>query len=559
MNHFFRNFFAVCLVVALVAGGGMQARRFVRNARSGRLAREAALHFEAKEYQETSRCLQGALQANPSNLDATRLTAELLEAMGSPAAISWRVRASQLAPLNMQYRLDWAQAAVKLRDFKSAEDALSGLDTEAMATARYHKIAGALAWAMGKPQEAEEQYLLARKLEPGNPSNLVNLATIGLVSTNEQEAAAARWTLQALAATNSPYTLDALRQLSQEAARRRDLADALVYARRAATNSAATFPDKLDCLNLLTATHSADTASYRAGLKQQMANSPGDVFILGRALLRNDGAAHTLQWLNSLPRGEQTNQPVPVLISDCQIALRDWPGLLATVQEQDWGDAEVLRLGLESLARRSLRQEEAAQTLWKRARREAARRLDRLYRLEQLAGSWGWAPEQRDVLMEIVSEFPREKWAADLLINQLCDAGATGELEQLLARMLAANPGDAKLKASLARVCLLRKSNLPAAHRLAKETFDSLPDDPLAVSTYAYSLLLRGQQDEAARVLRDLKPQTLQIPCVAACYGVVEARSGNKQAAREPLERALTAKLLPEEMELVRMAKAATN
>jgi tetratricopeptide (TPR) repeat protein len=164
MNHFFRNFFAVCLLLAIVVAGGMQARRMVRNARAGRLAHEAALHLKAKEYQQTSRCLQGALQANPSNLEATRLMAELVEAMGSPSAISWRIRTSQLAPLKMEYRLDWAQTAVKLRDLKSAEDALSGLDTEAVATARYHKIAGALAWARGKPEEAEEQYRLARKL-----------------------------------------------------------------------------------------------------------------------------------------------------------------------------------------------------------------------------------------------------------------------------------------------------------------------------------------------------------------------------------------------------------
>jgi Flp pilus assembly protein TadD len=100
---------------------------------------------------------------------------------------------------------------------------------------------------------------------------------------------------------------------------------------------------------------------------------------------------------------------------------------------------------------------------------------------------------------------------------------------------------------------------LPTAHRLAKEAFDNEPSDPLVLSTYAYSLLLQGRQDEAVRVLNNLKPPALQIPSVAACYGVIEAQSGNMEAAREPLERAQAAKLLPEEMELVRLAKTAAN
>src|SRR5262249_4259294 len=150
----------------------------LRHARAKRLVAEATMHFEKKEFQETSRCLHAALQANPSNLEATKLTAELLETAGLPAAISWRIRASQLRPGDMTNRLDWAQTALKLRDIKSAEDALSGLDEAAKSTARYHKLAGALAWSKGNAQEAEEHYQQARRLEPGNPSNILNLGTI---------------------------------------------------------------------------------------------------------------------------------------------------------------------------------------------------------------------------------------------------------------------------------------------------------------------------------------------------------------------------------------------
>jgi tetratricopeptide (TPR) repeat protein len=364
MNLFLRKFFAACLILALAVIGGMQVRRAVKNARAKRLVAEAALHFNASEFREASRCLQSALKANPSSVEAAKLTADLLEAGGSPSAIiGWRIRASQLQPANMTNRLDWAQTAVKLRDAKSAEDAFSGLDEAARATVRYHKVAGALAWVQGRIDEAEQHYRQAQQLEPDNPSNTVNLDTIGLLSTNETEAAAARLSLQTVAATNGPYRLDALRRLTLEATRRKNLAEALAYTRRVVTNSAATFADKLDCLSLMTATQNHDTLSWLALLKQSATNSPADVFALGVWLAHNDGPTNTLNWLSSLPQSVQTNLPVPLIISDCQIALGHWPGLLTAVEKRNWGESETLRLVLESLARRALGQGDEAQLL----------------------------------------------------------------------------------------------------------------------------------------------------------------------------------------------------
>lgn len=107
------------------------------------------------------------------------------------------MRAAQLQPNNITNRLDWAQTAVKLHDLRSAEQTMSGLDASARKTARWHKLTGAIAWSEGKAEEAEEHYEQARRLEPDNPSNLLNLSTIRLLSTNEEIAAAARLSLLA--------------------------------------------------------------------------------------------------------------------------------------------------------------------------------------------------------------------------------------------------------------------------------------------------------------------------------------------------------------------------
>ena len=433
MNPLFKKFLIFCVVAGLIVAGAMQGRRACKRARAKRCVALAAQWLGAKDFPEAARDLQSALKAEPSSVEATRLMAELLETTGSPAAIGWRIRATQLEPANMTHRLDWGLTAVKLHDLKSAQDALSGVDEKSKSTARYHKVAGVLAWGLGKTEEAQTHYQEARRLEPGNPSNIFNLGSIGLISTNREVAEAARCSLKQIA-TNGPLALNALRHLALDAVKREALDEAINYTRQVVTNKEATFGDKLDYLNLLCRADNPDAGSWLAVVKQQATNSPADAFAFGRWLARNEGPTNALQWLCGLPAGLQTKQPVPLVITECQIAVKDWAALASTVADEDWGGAEALRLAMQSLAERSLGREEDAKSLWAVARRESARRLDMLYTLTQLTSAWGWSAERQGLLTEIVSEFPREKWAGEMLLAQLHDAGETQELQKLLSR-----------------------------------------------------------------------------------------------------------------------------
>jgi Tfp pilus assembly protein PilF len=176
--------------------------------------------------------------------------------------------------------------------------------------------------------------------------------------------------------------------------------------------------------------------------------------------------------------------------------------------------------------------------------------------LAEATAGWGWDAENTEVLKEIVAEFPREKGPMDQLANKFYAAGNTRELGELVAKIYAANMSDARSKNNLANIFLLRKADLDTAYRLAREAYNSAPENPFYTSTYAYSLLMQKKPDEAVKVFNGMKPEFLQIPSVAAYYGVVQAQSGHKDAAKAPLERAATAKLLPEENEMVRLAKA---
>ena len=264
--------------------------------------------------------------------------------------------------------------------------------------------------------------------------------------------------------------------------------------------------------------------------------------------------ASALHWLQSLPFDTQTNLPMPLVITDCQIALKDWKGLLSIVEKQDWGELNYYRLFLESLAERRLEKNRDAKTAWQRAFTLSSHRLDRLAKMDQATASWGWTPERYEVLQEIVSEFPKETWAGEQLVALYYADGKTRALADLLDKMCSIDSSNAHLKNNLATVLLLLKSNPEKAHRLALESYNSSTNNPFFACTYAYSLLLQSKPEEAVKVLNPLKAEYLKNPSIAAYYGVVEAGAGRKDVAREPLKLAETGKLLPEEMELVRQA-----
>jgi predicted Zn-dependent protease len=555
MNGLARKTLIFVVVMALVAASGWFGRKAYKRSMEHRLLTQANQYIEKKDWRNTALCLQRIFQINPMSAQASRLMAGALETASAPVALPWRIRTAKLEPGNVTNLLEWARTALEAKDLQSAAEALGEVSDQAKATAEYHKCAGALAWSRGDAADAERHYLEALRLEPMNQANVLNLATIRLGSTNQAVAAAARLSLRQTT-TNATLRLTALRHLASDAIARKSLSNAVSYSMEIVRDPWSGFADQISCLELLRETGSSDYPARLALLKEAAARSPAEAFALGRwmAMTENPGAA--LRWLQALPPQIQTNAPVPLIITDCLITLKDWKGLFALVNKRDWGETEFYRLSVESLATRSLGQNVASENAWRKTLRLSAHRLDRLSRLAQVTSAWNWIPEKSELLRQITAEFPKEKWAVDQFMAQLYAEGNTRGLQELLFKVQSTDPSDPRLKNNLANVFLLRKSELDTAYRMAKEAFDTAPGDPFFISTYAYSLLLQNKREEALKVISGLKAEYLQIPSVAAYYGVIQAQSGHKDLARESLARAETAKLLPEEKEIVRLARA---
>jgi predicted Zn-dependent protease len=555
MNNLTRKGLIFALAMVVVAATGWFGRKAYKKYSERRLLTQANQYFEKHDFRNTALCLQRTLQINPMSAGASDQMARMMEAVGAPSALSWRSRTAQLEPHKMEHRLDWAETALRLGDLKSAEEALGGVDDKTKATAVYCKLRGALAWAHNDAPVAEKLYNEALRLEPANQAVRLNLATIYLASTNADVAQRGLSMMEAMT-TNATLRATAFRQLVAFAETRKDLPMAVSYAAQLLNDKQAEFSDKLTYLSLLRAQKSKDFAPYLASLKEEARQSSPQSFGLGQWLVRTEGTTNTLTWLRTLPLTVQTNQPVPLLISDCLMAQEDWSGLLALLDKQDWGELQCYRCALEALAARHLDQSAASTAAWEKAVRLAGTRLDRLTRLSQVAGVSGWDAEQVKLLETITAQFPKENWAAQALMAQYYKAGNTRRISALVIKLAAADPANDQFKNNLALIFLLQKSDLDKACKLAKEAYDSTPDNPFFATTYAYALVLQNKKQEAVTVVEKVKPEFLKNPSVAAYYGVVEAFCGNKTAAREPLQRADAATLLPEERELVHSALA---
>jgi cytochrome c-type biogenesis protein CcmH/NrfG len=260
------------LTMALVAVAGWYGRKAYKQITERKLLARAADYLEKRDIKNASLCLQRALQLDPTNPKASQLTADVLEAVGSSEALTWRIRTFELQTNNIEFRLAWAQTALMRQNPASASLALSDIDPSAVRSAAYHKLKGALDWESGKRDSAEAEYLEALRLEPTNQTISLNLATVRLFSTNDAVATGARLALEQTP-TNSPLRITALRYLITDARAHKNSDHALALSKELVQCPQAAFADKIGRLQLLRDINHAEFDTWLIALKEEARNS----------------------------------------------------------------------------------------------------------------------------------------------------------------------------------------------------------------------------------------------------------------------------------------------
>ena len=398
------------LPVVSLAITGEACRKHYQLLEQQRCLDDAQNCIRENRFREADLLLRQAIRFTPQSSEAISKMAELLELQGRRAAVLWRNRAAQLQPGDATTRLDWAETAVKLGDFALASRALEGVDQLTRGTARYHKLAGALAWNLNQMEQAEAHYREAIRLEPTSEASLLNLATIQLRSRNEVIVEGARLSIEQ-GITNSTLRTTGLRQLITYEIRQRAYDLALNYSKQLLSKPGAKFADQLEYLGLLYQTRSPELELWLAKLKQTATNSV-QVLPLGRWMAKVRGPGETLAWVESLPEEVRNAEQVSVFTAECCVALRDWRRLLDLIKDQNWGEAEAQRLALSSLGFRLLGEEMLSREAWQQALKHSKYRFESLSLLAKLTTNWGWRAESAEATREIANEFPAVNPAA---------------------------------------------------------------------------------------------------------------------------------------------------
>jgi Flp pilus assembly protein TadD len=525
-----------------------------RNWKQEKFLSQARGFMAKSDYRNASLSAQKVLLAGPSNLEATRIMAEITDKIGAPQAVQWHQRLVELQPGVLQNRLDLAKAAFVQNDLARAQKALQGVDESGRKSPAYHEMASLIAAAAQQLDLSEKHMAEAARLDPENKRLQLNLAVIHLQARNQEVVQEARKNLEKLT-TDEKFHRDALRILAMAAIRTNDLKGALTQTTRLVADPRATPEDRILHLSTLATNQSAELQSYLTSLEREWEKKPEQVFVLAGWMAEHGRADEALKWLEGLEAETKRAWPVTMAKVNLLMARKDWAGLDVFLQERKWNEVEFARQAF--LARLASERKEslARQAAWRTAVREASDRAKALTGLVQMAHSWGWIAEKDDLLWLIFQRFPRERWALQELERGYYQAGNTHGLNKVYSAMVDYDAKDVGAKNNLTATALLLKINLGQAFRTAKEVYDLRPKDPIAASTYAYALHLQGKTGQGLKVMEALAPGQLENPGVAVCYGVILCASGETNKARKYLDLALAGRLLPEEKALVLEAR----
>jgi hypothetical protein len=557
-----------------------------RHFKESRALARAQRFLTNDDYANASLSARQVLHLNPTNLEACKIMARLADLAGIPEALHWRGLIAQLSP-TLESKLSLASTAIRLEAIpcSTAAETLATLKLSAKHSCVYHVLSAELALKLNKPDDAERHFVEACRLEPTNQLHQLNLAVLRLRSSGRT--AAHHQTSNGFGSVSSPpekivspsldsptdglensepravlarfqthsnFAVVALRSLLTDALLRKELPAAEHYSTQLLSQPQVALQDQLQHLNILNLEANSQFQPFLKSMQDSAMASPHMIYSIASWMTAHGLADAALNWLTNLPPKLQSTIPVPLAMGDAFVAQRNWPGLEDLIAAKNWDQFDFVRSAWLSRTAWEQRRTQAAEAHWRMAIRQAGRRLESLTWLAAMSRQSGQPPDQ--VLWRIVHQFPKEDWAWMQLQEFLAAAQDTSGLNVLYSEWITFQPKNLIAKNNFAATSMLLKRNLAKAHEAARELYLQNRDDPVIVSTYAYSLHLQGRTREGLAALEKCSTTALQSPAVALYYGVLLEADGQTHQATRFLALAKSSDaLLPEEQQLAIGAK----
>ncbi|MEI6561000.1 MAG: tetratricopeptide repeat protein [Verrucomicrobiota bacterium] len=519
-----------------------------------RLIRGARFFMGQGKTAELQAVLNRALELNPNNLEAFRVSGQALLKENSAKALPWLRRVAELAPDSMEDQIALADAAFRFGQTQEAAKVVRQIETKARERADFQFLAGRIAQNAGQVAEAEPHFAEAVKKDPNNPTYQLYLAALQL---NAQDAAVrdkARSTVTQLSQEKTLRAM-ALRALVVDAVRNMQTNRALTLAAELNDTPDHLFSDRLMYLEVLHLLKSAEFQTLLKSTQEEAAKTTDEILPLLYWMNNNNMALLAKDWAQSLAPEATASVNVRIEIARSYLMFGDWKRLRFFLADEKWGDMDYLKCAFLARCHRELEKRDTNfKTAWAEAISSTGGNGDSLLKLAGMAVQWGWAEEASDVLWRAVSKSNRSNEALNALCQLNFSRRDTAGLHRAYALLVDRNPNDAGARNNFAIFSLLLGKDVPQALASACALHEKDPASPVFASTYAFALYCTDAKADALKVMQALKPADLREPSIAAYYSAILMANGHKKEAQQYRELARGATLLPEEEKILNLA-----
>jgi Flp pilus assembly protein TadD len=546
---------AVVIVLAIVIGSRWGSSKYDTKQQAHIL--EQAKAFEAKgDNRSAILSLRRVLQLDPNNVEATRMLAKQADRSNSPSALTWMKRLADLEPNNLENLSMWARCALRQNELIAADQVLARFPAAKKDSLEFHRLAGALAVQARLYQAAEFHFVKAAKLNPKSEEEQLNLATIRLLSARLEIVTESRTTLERLT-KNPDFAYQAAQALLADSLRTTNLAAQLTASQKVIQLPDSRFGDRLFYLELLRRAKDVRFTTELAAVKQKAHNDMAAASELVVWMNARDQAEDAQKWAKTLSPETQAAPMMALAMAETLVKLKQWDELYNTTLKAKWQELEFLRFAFLARAQRELNLWGSSRSSWRQALTEVGVDPQSRSLLAKIAQGWGWNSEAEDIWWALARSETGRIPALKALHKIYRDTGDSRRLLKATELITEQLPDDPVIRNNYAMLSLLLGQNLPKARELARTNYEKHPQDPAAVSTYAFALREEGKLTEAVALMDKLSPDIKKIPGIAAYWGILLAEAGRGKEARPFLTLGEKADgLLPEERELIKAAQA---
>lgn len=547
------------LVVCLVGGyfGARPTWRMIKAMRAKQFLSESREFISQEQWTKAVERTRAAIQIAPGDPDVLRHAAQLFARFGGEAALDYYQQLVARGVATTEDREAYAAVALTLGDPDRAAPLVEDL-LEAPKPSPRALLIGAEYYASRR--DSAKALELARQCvaaEPGNPTNILSLASLLSSSRRASDRAEALSVLWSHAQTNGPFQLRALSAIlnATESPREdREKVESILAAK-----TTRTFQEELLWRDARVSLDPSKRSEIADEVVTQFGNGTPEQVV------------GTANWLNRQQLYERTLALVPAdkARSSPQLTRIRYEGLLSSgnvqgaydfiIAEGTPGDAIQIEF-LRCMTALRLKKDAAVDAHLRNLLTLAGRQPRQLRAVAEFArrnGKIQFANEANQVL----SRNPREAERAYASLLRTADAqGETWVARDYARKLSALRKSDEGVKLQIAYYDLLLEENTEKAFQTAESLYKAKPDDFNRRAVLALGYLRRKEDANAVNLVEgQVVTWSRLAPGIRAVVVAALGANHRGQAVQRLIDRVPLAQLKPEERELIRPFVTSTS